>query len=97
MADNETIANRLHDILCAQFGDDWRKDITLTLRADLLYWWVFLAERGIEERRQHFKANPSQQRPAEAAASLASWTIDLESLLGKVRAALTAPKKTNKK
>jgi hypothetical protein len=93
MNENDTMAERLHYILCAQFGDDWRKDISLTLRADALYWFVYLAEQGIEAKRKEFKSKVSLD--ASDVASLASWTIDLENLLSKVQAALP-PKKNSK-
>jgi hypothetical protein len=95
MPEERTIADQLHHIFWAQFGSEWRRDITLTLRADALYWLVFLAERGIEERRQHFKTD-STTRPAEAAASIASWTMDLEELLKKIEAVITPRPKGGK-
>ena len=87
-----TVAERLHQFLAGKFGSDWRRDITLTLRADLLYWLLFLAERGVQAKRLEFRADPG--RGAAEAASLASWQMDLEAVLGKVKAALTpVPKK----
>jgi hypothetical protein len=82
-----TVSEQLHDFLASKFGADWRRDITLTLRADLLYWLLFLAERGVEAKRQEFRA--SGTAGASEAASLASWRMDLETVLGKVKAALT--------
>ena len=87
----KTIADQLQDLFMDKFSEDWRRDISLTLRADHLYWLVFLAERGIEERRQYFKTS-TMTRPAEAAASLGSWTMDLENLLNRVKSTFP-PKK----
>jgi hypothetical protein len=82
----------VHQFLADKFGEDWRRDITLTFRADLLYWLVFLAERGVEAKRQEFCADPA--RGAAEVPSIASWQMDLEAVLGKVKAALTpAPRK----
>lgn len=92
MPENKTIADRLHDLLTGRFGMDWRRDISLTLRADVLYWFVFLAERGIAAKRQDFTGDSDV---ASAAASLASWTMDLENLVSKVEAVLP-PKKGGK-
>ncbi len=81
------VAEQLHQFFTGKFGEDWRRDITLTFRADQLYWLLFLAERGVEAKRQEFRADPA--RGAAEAASLASWQMDLEAVLGKVKAALT--------
>lgn len=94
MPGEKSLADRLHDLFAGRFGDDWRRDISLTLRADALYWLVVLAERGIAAKRQDFKSDPAQDR-ASAAASLASWTMDVENLLAKVQAVLP-PKKGGK-
>jgi hypothetical protein len=85
MPEDKSLADRLHDLLAERFGQDWRRDISLTLRADALYWFVFLAERGIEAKRQDFKGDKDV---ASAVASLASWQMDLENLVSKVEAVL---------
>jgi hypothetical protein len=56
MPNEPTLAEQLREFLNAKLGDDWRRHVSLTVRADNLYWLVFLAERGIEERRATFKA-----------------------------------------
>jgi hypothetical protein len=91
-SESRSIADRLRDLLSEQFGDDWRRDISLTLRADTLYWFVFLAERGIAAKRQDFKGDKDV---ASAVASLASWTMDLEALLNKIQTTFP-PKKSGK-
>jgi hypothetical protein len=92
MSQEKSLAERLHDLLTERFGQDWRRDISLTLRADALYWFVFLAERGIAAKRQDFKGDKDV---ASAVASLASWTMDLENLVSKIQAVLP-PKKSGK-
>jgi hypothetical protein len=92
MPEEKSLAERLHDRFAEKFGDDWRRDISLTLRADALYWFVYLAERGIEAKRQDFKGDKDV---ASAVASLASWQMDLENLLSKVEAVLP-PKRGGK-
>jgi hypothetical protein len=37
------VAEQLHEFFTGQFGTDWRREITLTLRADQLYWLLCLA------------------------------------------------------
>ncbi len=89
-----SLAEELHQLLANKLGDDWRRDITLTLRADKLYWLVYLAERGIAERKAAFRADPERARSAaEYAASLSSWLTDVGEVVGRVKAVLTpAPK-----
>jgi hypothetical protein len=82
MPNEPTLAEQLHEFLAAKLGDDWRRDVSITARADHLYWLVFLAERGIAERRATFKA---QGVGASEAASLASWAIDLENLVNRIK------------
>jgi hypothetical protein len=94
MPEDKSIADRLHDQLTDKLGQDWRRDVSLTLRADALYWFVFLVEQGIAAKRKEFKSKASID--ASEAASLASWTMDLENLLSKVQAVLP-PKKGDKK
>jgi hypothetical protein len=89
MPEEKSLTERRHDLLTERFGQDWRKDNSLTLRADALYWFVFLAERGIAAKRQDFKNDTDV---ASAVASLASWQMDLENLVSKVEAVLP-PKK----
>jgi hypothetical protein len=81
---HKSIPDRLFDLFTEQFGSDWRREITLTLRADNLYWLVRLAQWGIDARREHFKRDAST-RPAEAAASLASWSMDLQNLVDTIK------------
>jgi hypothetical protein len=88
MPTDRTIADQLEELLTQRFRDNWRHNVTITVRADALYWIVKLAEWGIDERRRHFKSDAST-RPAEAAASIASWTLDLEALVKNIEAVLT--------
>jgi hypothetical protein len=90
----KSIPDRLYDLFVEQFGEDWRREITLTLRADNLYWLVRLAQWGIDARREHFKSDAST-RPAEAAASLASWSMDLQNLVDRIKRTFP-PKKGGK-
>jgi hypothetical protein len=39
-------SEQLHQLFYERFGNDWRREVALTLRADKLYWLVHLAERG---------------------------------------------------
>jgi hypothetical protein len=63
-----------------------------------LYWLVVLAERGIEAKRADFKADANRGPfgSAEAAASMSSWTMGLERLVGAVRPALSRPPRKGK-
>jgi hypothetical protein len=89
--DEKTIHARLHDLLAEKFGEDWRREISLTLRADALYWLVFLAEAGIEAKHKEFKADKTSG--ASEVASLASWQMDLENLLARIKSAFAPPSK----
>jgi hypothetical protein len=89
--DNQPLADQLHALLTEKLGGDWRKDVTLTVRADHLYWLVFLAETGLKAKRKEFGV--SGHASAEEIASLGSWTMDRETLLSKVKAALNKPTK----
>jgi hypothetical protein len=84
---NKTIADDVEDVLRAALGDNWRKDVTVTFRADRLYWLVALAEAGIASRRAQFRAAPGGM-DAAGAASLGSWRIDLERFVAAVKAGL---------
>jgi hypothetical protein len=74
--------DRLHELFAAKFGDDWRRDIRLTLRADVLYWLVHLARFGISAKSKLF--TDLGVNNAEAEASVASWKIGLDDLLSQV-------------
>jgi hypothetical protein len=89
MTNEIPVSVRLEQLLKNRFGDNFRVEIPLTVRAELLYWLVNLAEAGIEARRRAWKAAPGFG--AAEAASLASWRLDLENLLAKVEAALAPP------
>jgi hypothetical protein len=95
------LSEQLRQLFYERFGNDWRREVTLTLRADKLYWLVHLAERGVEAKRADFKA--AQADPdrgpfgsAEAAASLASWRMDLEKLVSAIQLALSRPPRKGK-
>jgi hypothetical protein len=93
MPEDKSIADRLHDLLTDKLGQDWRRAVSLTLLADALYWFAYLAEQGIAAKRQQYRA--AKTMDASAVASLASWTMDLENLISKVQAVLP-PKKGGK-
>lgn len=86
-----TIAETLHNLLTERLGDNWRQDVSLTLRADVLYWIVYLAEKGIELRKAEMRADKTN-RLAEVVASIASWQIDLDNLVKRIESTFP-PKK----
>jgi hypothetical protein len=82
---------KLEAIFQAKLGDNWCKEITLKLRADTLYWIVYLAQLGIEMRRQKEQAKGHPHgglATAEGIASIASWQMDLEKVVEQVEKAL---------
>ena len=83
--------DRLRDVYSKKFGSDWRKEISLTLRADTLFWFVHLIEFAIEKKRDEFKKSGID---ASAAASLGSWQADLENLVNRISSVIN-PKKVN--
>lgn len=91
----KTLTQRLDDLFYSRFGDDWRREISITLRADAIHWLVYLCEKGIKAAAEEFKQD-RQTRPAEAAASLASWHMDLENLVQRVEMVLVKPKPKKK-
>jgi hypothetical protein len=88
---------RLCKALRNKLGNDWRKDVTVTLRADTLSWLVHLAERGINARAEDFRSE-AKDRGLDAAsvASLSSWSMDLDDWVAKIVAALDAKPKSKK-
>lgn len=72
-------------ILTKRFGTNWRRDLKLRVRADNLYWLVFLAAKGILAKREEYKKNGSER--VEMAASLADWHLTLESLVDQAETA----------
>lgn len=90
----EQIKKKLEEIATAT-GDKnvWRKEITLKVRADNLYWWMFLAEIGIYAKKK-FKSLWGRKKTghdaAERAASLASWEMDMERIGKQVLTQLSA-------
>jgi hypothetical protein len=89
MPNEQTLAEQLREFLVSKLGDDWRRDISFTVRADALYWLVYLAERGLAERRAAFKDSGVG---ASEAASLASWAIDLENLVNRIKSTFPSAK-----
>lgn len=82
----------LYNLLCDKVGMEWRRDVTITMRADALYWIVFLAQKGIRAKQVEFRADKGM-RSIEAAASLGSWTMDLEEFIKRIGEALDKPAK----
>lgn len=73
----QTQTERLHDVLAAKLGSNWRKDILTYTRADTLYWIVHLAEAGIAARLAEFRSLPGGL-DGSAIASISTWRDDLE-------------------
>jgi hypothetical protein len=67
---------RLGKLIYANFGNNWRQQLTLQVSGDVLSWVIRLAEVGLETKRSHF-ATSSLVRPSEAAASLADWDMNI--------------------
>lgn len=92
-----TQQERLQKIFEEKFGDDWRKEISLTIRADTLSWFVHLIEEGIEHRKEEFEFDAKDQGRthlnAGEIASIASWRMDLEALVTKVEGIVKPLKK----
>lgn len=72
----------LHDII----GGNWRHDLTVTMRADKLYWLVNLIEAGIEARKQQW-AGKDGEMDAASVCSLADFRANLEELAILIRQA----------
>ena len=79
--------------LSKRFGENWRQNLTITVRADVLYWMVFLAEVGINAKRTEFSQEPPDVCNA---ASIGSWQADLEALAHQIKIADNRPIKTKK-
>ena len=90
------IADKLEAILTKRFGEDFRKNITTTLSADVIYWIIHLAELGIEVRQEEFRKNKGTFYKktegwlgATECASLSTWQSDMEDWVEKIEVAIT--------
>jgi hypothetical protein len=88
-------SEKLRALFTEKFGTDWHKEITFTFRADKLYWLAHLAEAGMVLKDKLFKDDHTM-KPAEKAASMGSWQLDLEELFERVKRVLTPPAKSSK-
>lgn len=89
--------DRLYELLYSIFGSDFRKEISLTVRADKLYWLIHLAEIGIQARLDQWRKQKGGM-DAFSAASIASFQMDTEEMVNQTEKVLkTTPKKTEKK
>jgi hypothetical protein len=80
------MSDKLEKGLRERFKGDWRQD----LRADVLFWIIHLAETGLESKRKDFRK--ADEMDASAAASLGSWSMDLDNLVAKAIASPLAKK-----
>jgi hypothetical protein len=92
---DKSVPERLWNYLTARYGDDWRHDVKLTLRADDLYWLVRLAQWGLDGKREALRKSPNKD--AGEVASVASWQQQLEALLSQIREATKKPEPRAKK
>lgn len=69
---------KLRAVLTKRFGENWRRHISVTMRADVFWWILRLALWGLEVREKELKAKPRDQRDMGEVMSLGSWQMDLE-------------------
>jgi hypothetical protein len=87
----QSLHDEVYDILNQRFGSDWRKDLEIIMRADTLSWIVCLAEQGLKDRIEKFKA--SSKSDISERLSIGSLMFDLETLVEKIAAARIVPAK----
>ena len=83
----------LERLFTERLSGNWRKKVKLEVRADTLYWFFRLIERGIEGFRDDYTKENRGKLDACSVASLVSFQADLEKLLKQVEASLP-PEKT---
>ncbi len=86
MSEELSIAEQLQKLFEEKLGGNWRKNINMDIRADNLYWLIFLAEAGINAKKEEMRKTKTPQ--VELVASVASWQLDLEALLAKIKQTL---------
>ena len=90
-------ATRLANIFQDRFGDNWRHDLKLVLRADVLYWLINLAERAVAAEVATYKATPPEKRDMGVLASIGNWKADIENVVTILaEAPIQPPKKKGK-
>jgi hypothetical protein len=77
-------SERLRQHFHSRFGSDWRRGITITVRADQLSWFVRMIERGIEAQKAAWLADSTPQLDGAQTASIASWRLDLDDLVNRI-------------
>lgn len=82
---------QLEQILYDKLGTDYRRDLSLTIRADALSWVVKLAIWGLEARTRKFRETPREKRDVSEAASLWSFEIDIQQMIEAVAKADVVP------
>lgn len=87
----KSLDQRLKEILYAKLGTDYRRDLSLTVRADALSWVFKMAVWGLAARTKAFRETPREKREAAEAASLGSFEIDLETMLAAIEKADVVP------
>lgn len=94
--EDPTPPDEVHEALVKAFGlgDGWRKSVPLKVRADNLYWLVFLAWEGWKARRGQYRNELKAGRRPDMSevASLASWQMDLEAFVDQIKANLPKAK-----
>lgn len=91
--EDRSLTNQLNALLIARLGNNWRRDIDLTIRADTLYWFFSLIEEGIDSRAKRWREGGKGKLDACEVASIGSWHLDLEELLAQVQTTLDNPPK----
>ncbi len=75
-----------------RFGNDWRRTVSVTVNANILYWIVHFAELGILYNREESKSMGIWT--AESMANDGLWTAYLQSFVDKIKS--TSPPKKGK-
>lgn len=96
-AERKTLHQKLHDLLMQRYGLDWRHNLSVSCRIDILSWVVFLAEYGLAKKREEFRSIPIEKREAAAIASLASWELDLEAFVKGIENGTVTPPSPRKR
>lgn len=92
----KSLEQRLEEILYAKLGTDYRRDLSLTIRADALSWVLKLAVWGLEARLEKYRNTPREKRNVADVASIGSFEIDLEAMLSAIEKADVVPLPTKR-
>lgn len=84
----EPLTEQLARLFQGAFDEDWRREISLTLRADSLYWVLYLAQTGLEQHELALRSKAPRQREATEVASVCSWRLELERLVERIERTL---------